>query len=305
MEKSGMSKIDIHADDYGISANTSKNIMDAILAGKLNSVSIMPNMSYFEEAKAYWFSRINKSAVDVSVHLNFMEGRCVANKEELSMLVNADGLFFISWGTLVKYCFHPVLYKKAKEQLKIEIKAQIEKVVYAYDLDVSAGFRIDSHQHTHMIPLVMKALVEVIKEEHWSVAYIRDAKEVLLPYFRSIEFWDKSQGINFIKVAVLNTFSWMDQKYFKELHLPKMILSGVFFSGKMNYERVDRILPELVKVAEKRDSVLEVLFHPGYAEQDELDENFNHPDANRFYVSDNRKLEYNTVMNLDISKYTD
>lgn len=298
-----MPKIDIHADDYGISANTSRDIMEAILAGKLNSVSIMPNMSYFKEAKVYWFSQIKKQNVDISVHLNFMEGHCVANKEALSMLVDSEGLFFISWGTLVKYCLNPFLYEKAKKQLKIEIKAQIEKVACAYNLDVSTGIRIDSHQHTHMIPLVMKALVEVIKEEHWSVDYIRDAKEVLPPYFCSMRLWERTQGINFIKVAVLNTFSVMDQKYFKELHLPKMILSGVFFSGKMSGERVERILPSLAKAADIRKSTLEILFHPGYAEKEELDENFNHPDANRFYISDNRKIEYDAVMNLNISEY--
>ena len=35
-----MSKMDIHADDYGLSLNTSKDILAAVNAGKINSISI-------------------------------------------------------------------------------------------------------------------------------------------------------------------------------------------------------------------------------------------------------------------------
>ena len=44
------------------------------------------------------------------------------------------------------------------------------------------GLRIDSHQHTHMIPVVAEALFEVLEEQGWKASYIRDAKEPFL-YF--------------------------------------------------------------------------------------------------------------------------
>ena len=45
---------------------------------------------------------------------------------------------------------------------------------------------------------------------------------------------------------------------------------------------------------------LEVLFHPGTALKEEVGKEFNHPDANEFYLSNNRKIEYKAMMQLEI-----
>ena len=42
--------VDIHADDYGYSLNTSKDILDCIKADNLDSFSIICNMPAFEES---------------------------------------------------------------------------------------------------------------------------------------------------------------------------------------------------------------------------------------------------------------
>ena len=49
-----MSNFDIHADDYGLTMNVSKDILYGINHNMLNSMSIMPNMKCFEEAKEYF-----------------------------------------------------------------------------------------------------------------------------------------------------------------------------------------------------------------------------------------------------------
>lgn len=49
--------IDIHVDDFGISRNASKDILDMIRLNKVNSISIIPNFSCFmdcmKELNAY------------------------------------------------------------------------------------------------------------------------------------------------------------------------------------------------------------------------------------------------------------
>ena len=159
-------KIDVHADDYGLTMNTSVDIMEGINAGKLNSISIMPNTTCFEKTKEYFYANIDMNKMpSISVHLNFMEGYCVADKSNLSYLVDEKGLFCISWGTLVKYNYHPAIRNKVKEQLKTEIAAQLEKTIQGYGLlENGKSLRVDSHQHTHMIPIVMEALLEVINQ---------------------------------------------------------------------------------------------------------------------------------------------
>lgn len=293
--------LDIHADDYGLTEKTTLSILDGINAGKLDSTSVMPNMKYFNEAALLWKTkREYDRETKVSVHLNFMEGYCVAPRESLPHLVDGKGLFSISWGTLVKYNYHPVLRTTVKNELKIEIKHQILRVKENYSLPWQKGLRIDSHQHSHMIPLIMEALVEVLQEEQWNVEYIRISKEQILPYFRFVTLWKKHELLNFIKVAVLNYFSFKDKAILRAVKIPDMYLSGVFFSGMMSIERVNRIFPYLKKKAQKKDCGLEILFHPGQLDISELTEEFNHPSANKFYVSQGRQIEYEAMMGLQL-----
>jgi len=235
----------------------------------------------------------------ISVHLNFMESYCVADKSALGFLVNEEGLFHISWGTLVKYNYNLIIRKKVKEQLKTEIKAQIQRVTKAYGLlENGQKLRVDSHQHTHMIPLVMEALLEVIAEENISTEYVRISKEPWAVYLKKMNFLPTYRVINMIKVMVLNWYSIKDEKLLKKVGIPTMLLSGVFLSGKMDIVRVRALLPELKKYADKKQVQLEVLFHPGLALKEEIGKEFNHQDANVFYLSSNRQIEYEAMMGL-------
>lgn len=295
-----MKKIDVHADDYGLTMQTSRDIMEGIKAKKLNSISIMPNTTCFEAARDFFFENLNREHMPLcSVHLNFMEGYCVADKEELSYLVDKEGLFIISWGKLVEYNYIPKVRDKVKKQLKTEIKAQIEKTVRAYGLlEQGKKLRVDSHQHTHMIPLVMEALLEVVEEERYPTEYIRISREPWTVYIKQLKLLPTYRVINLIKVMVLNWYSRRDEKLLKKKGLPSMLLSGVFLSGKMDGERVKILLPGLEKYAQKKGLSLEVLFHPGSALEEEIGKEFNHPDANEFYLSENRKTEYKAMMDL-------
>lgn len=42
-------RIDIHADDFGESVHASRDILECLKDGKLNSISVLANMSCFEE----------------------------------------------------------------------------------------------------------------------------------------------------------------------------------------------------------------------------------------------------------------
>lgn len=296
-----MNKIDVHADDYGITMNTSKEMMEGINAGKLRSISIMPNMSCFEEAAKYYFSNLEEGKSPLlSVHLNFMEGYCLSKKQEVRDLVDEKGLFTLSWIQLVKYNYS--LRKRAilKEQLKKEIKAQIEKVDNAYHLFEKGKLRIDSHQHTHMIPLVMEAAIEVIKENNYPVEYIRLSKEPWSVYLKQVRLLTTYRPVNLVKVMILNYFSHKDERLLKAVGLKPMLLSGVMLSGKMDASRLKTLIPGLKACAERKALPLEILFHPGTGLKEEMGEEFNHFDANEFYLSPNRKIEYESMMELKL-----
>ena len=297
-----MKRIDVHADDYGLTLNTSKDIMEGINAGKLHSISIMPNTTCFEDTREYFYSNVDKDKMPaISVHLNFMEGYCVSDKSELSYLVDEEGLFHISWGTLVKYNYNFTVRDKVKAQLKKEIKAQLFRVIEGYHLlENGRKLRVDSHQHTHMIPIVMESLLEVIREENIPTEYIRISKEPWTVYLKKVHFIPSYRIINMIKVMILNWYSIGDEKLLKAAGIPTMLLSGVLMSGKMDIVRVRALLPDLKEYAGKKHVQLEVLFHPGTALKEEVGKEFNHPDANVFYLSSNRHIEYEAMMGLKI-----
>lgn len=294
-----MNRVDIHADDYALTKNISKSILEGVNGGKLDSISVVPNMAYYEDAVRLWKQELKtEREPKISVHLNFMEGHCCASKEKVYLLVDERGYFKLSWIDLVKYNYNYSKYEEVKKQLKIEIKEQINRVIKDYELLKNRKLRVDSHQHTHMIPIVMKALLEVVEEEKIPVEYIRISKEVVIPYFKQIKFYPTYSPINMVKVTILNFFSMEDEKLLKRRKIPTMILSGVFMSGHMDIERVTALLPDLKKKAEKKNVTLEVLFHPGKALKEEVGEEFVSEDANKFYFSEGREIEYHAMMNL-------
>lgn len=177
-----MSKIDIHADDYALSPNTSEDILQCLRAGKLNSISVLTNMSCYDayaekyqKGKAEW-----PCQPLLAVHLNFMEGHCAADPEEVKHLVDGQGYFNITWWDLFHWNYSPKKFMTIKKELKAEIKAQTERFREKFGEDLP--LRFDGHQHTQMIPLCYWALLEVIVEQHYRTAYIRITKEPIMPY---------------------------------------------------------------------------------------------------------------------------
>ena len=77
-------------------------------------------------------------------------------------------------------------------------------------------------------------------------------------------------------------------------------MCGVFFSGHMDKERLQKILPVFLRKAQKKKRIAEILFHPCKMTQDELSEEFNKDDINSFHVSDNRILEFEAANSLTL-----
>ena len=86
--------IDYHADDYAISINNSKRMIELMQLGKLDSFSIIANMSSYEACmdllKAAWPSLEHKPLI--SVHINLIDGFALAD--------SANTIQKGSWGSL-------------------------------------------------------------------------------------------------------------------------------------------------------------------------------------------------------------
>lgn len=295
--------IDIHADDYALSSHASEEILQCIRAGKLDSISVLTNMSCYEE-DAFRYqeeSRLWKKKPLLSVHLNFMEGHCQADTGQVSHLTDRKGYFNIGWGKLFLLSYCPWKYQTVKKECKEEIKAQTERFLQ-YFAD-SMPLRFDGHQHTQMIPVVYKALAEVIAEENYSVEYIRVTKEPILPFLKEKSLWKTYRPVNWIKNLLLNFLALrMERNVVRITGQKPMFLWGVLFSGRMDKERVKRVFPAVKKQADRKGRALEILFHPGSTLEEEMKEEFNSEGANAFYRSDGRREEYKSVTELELKK---
>lgn len=273
----------ICADDYGLSNTSDKHIDECCENGILNKISIFPG------------SRYDKNDIkNLSLHINLVEGMPLSPKEKVTLLISEDGSFRHSFGGLF---FLAMSHKRRQleEQLYEEIKAQIS--YFCLEVCPETPIMIDSHQHTHMIPLIFKALMRVIKEKKISVKYLRIPSEPIMPYLKTPSLYLTYRLTNLIKQWLLKFLWQINKKEFKKMKIPTALFMGILFSGCMNEERVKKILPYYIRQAEKDRADIEILFHPGYINRETEKENVKHK-FTRFYFSQGRKTEYKTILNL-------
>lgn len=304
-----MPKTDIHADDYALTVNTSKDMLCCMKKGKLDSISIVPNMSCFHECMEMLYQAIPALPFlpKMSVHLDFVEGHSLAGAKEVPLLVKDRGtLMGLSWGGVFLLSYLPWRRWDAKKQLKKEIKAQIEAVQaavqHAMDIAKKHGIpcaqkhiRIDSHQHAHMIPIVWEALTDVIAEEKYDIEYIRNPKEMMGVFLAEFSLWKTYRPINFVKNRLLSLYSHRADRYAKVHDMEQMYLWGLIMSGHMDYDRIVRLYPKIAAKARKDNRVLEILFHPGLMLPEELSDEIGEDAAKDFYMRQDRHVEMKSL----------
>lgn len=309
-----MIKLDIHADDYALTINTSKEMLQCMEAGKLDSISIVPNTSVFADSMDMLYEAIPHLPFlpVMSVHLDFVEGRCLAGVDKAPLLVKeGSDLMGLSWGGVFKYSYMPGKRSLAKAQLKLEIKAQIARVDEAVKkcLEIAAangiackqkGIRIDSHQHAHMIPVVWEALTEVIAEEGLEVEYIRNSKEPLMAFVSEVSLWKTYRPINFVKNRLLAIYSHKVDKYCQAHGMELMYMWGLIMSGHMDEDRIRKLYGKISSLAGSKGRSLEILFHPGLTLESEVNGEIALDAAEDFYMDQGRQVEYQALMQLDI-----
>ena len=302
-----MINIDIHADDYALTVNTSKDMLECMSNGLLDSISILCNMDCFEECMQMFYDMIPSMPFLplISVHIDLIEGKNISQEVPL---LSKEGKMSLSWKDVYFMSFSGKR-NELKKELKKEIKAQIDKVNTVLNRCIAIaeennvphqqkGIRIDSHQHIHSIPLVFDALAETIEENNYPIEYIRNPKEPLLPFLTQFSLWKTYRPVNFIKNRLLMFYSGKNDRYCDDHHMEKMLMWGLMMSGKMDAERIKKIIPEMKRTAEKENRRLELLFHPGLAFESERNKLIPEESMNDFYLNKNRHVEKNAVMQI-------
>ncbi len=279
------------ADDYGLCSDVSEHILECADNGLLNKVSAFSNFD-----TDLYTELFKRDSLNASLHINLVEGKAHVPHTEIPLLTDKDGKFIHTFVGLLKLS---VLKKRQfKEQIYREIKAQV--LHWKKVLPEGESFMVDFHQHTHMIPSVFKILMKVIDEEKVSVSYLRIPAEPITPYLKNPSLYFTYNPTNIVKQWLLK-FLWLfNKKEYRKHNIDTAYFFGILFSGNMNYKRVSKVLPYYLKLANKKNRDIEVLFHPGYTENTKEDfDNLGIKFMN-FYFSPGRLVEYNTVKNNDL-----
>lgn len=246
-------KFILNADDFGISNNINKGVIDGYNSGILKSTSICANGEAFSSAVNEILPECPELCV--GVHLNIIEGKALTPTEKIFMLVDKDGNFNNSYTQLMAKSNK----KEFIEQLEVEFRAQIEKIFKHLK-----PAHIDSHVHTHGIPKIFELTCKLAQE--YNIPYVRTQYEK--PYITPIlsKHFNLKYPINQLKVILLNSFTIKNKKTLKNYPNLKTndYLVGVSYTGMMNNETVENGL-KIFKNDE--DIVVESLIHPYYLEK--------------------------------------
>ena len=266
-------RIEFHADDYGLFPAQSRRILDCYEHGVLNGISIMPNSPYLAECME--LVRPVRKDLQLTVHLNLVEGKALTPAEEIPHLTDSSGIFRISFGKLLFASYNPLIRQTYYLEIKKELRAQITRCLPYFSADFcqtgdgrdcpEGGLRLDAHVHYQMLPVFYDALCDLIREENWKVTFIRVPRENTALYKAHRKEIHDLTAINKVKVLVLNFLARRNEKHHPEMReiLQSYDFIGVMLSGHMCLSNVKPLLADAEKAAGERGRNLEILFHPG------------------------------------------
>lgn len=291
-------KIYYHADDLGQSIEQSRPFLECHEDGVLNSLAVMTNSHRAAECYELVRALVDSGEIRPTVHLNFVEGPALSDKETVPELVDDRG--YLDLGFL-KACRMGFAGKKNREiykkQIKNEIRLQISKAleIFKGKGDKLPKWGIDSHLHYHMIPIIWDSLCEVIREDSLSPSWIRLSKDPASPVFTTPAVWKKLKPINIVKWMILKIIGPTKNKV-ESLGVSVPVFFGMFFTLQMEKDVVSKLHAKYEKKAKKQGRDLELMFHPGYNtnREDTLDptkDNFWGPNSSDFRLKEQETLK--------------
>ena len=292
--------IDFHADDYAVSMENSKRILTLAQEGRINSFSVIPNMGCFESCmdllRNAWDRFPQKPLL--SVHINLIDGFWLSVPEHGHLLRNSwFGFFFRS--------FIPGFSRRSLQAaLSAEIEAQIQAFLKQTESlrdnqNNPLPLRIDSHVHTHMIPLVFNALMDVLdhRDLRKQVRFIRCSTEPLFMFLLTPGIIGTISPINLAKNLILNLLSHSVRKKLQRIKIDTGRIFGQAMTGETDLRRVQLLLPKMERYAREKDVYLEILSHPGRVLAEEIVPEYG-PDDKKTFPSPKRDIEYHMLMEL-------
>jgi hopanoid biosynthesis associated protein HpnK len=153
-----MRRLIINADDFGLTAGVNRAIAEAHCKGIVSSATLMANAPGFEDAVKLG-SQLPK--LSIGCHVILVDGTPVLAPSQVSTLVtthdSGETQFHAILGSFIR---RALTGRLDPTQIEAEAVAQIRKL-QASGIAVT---HLDTHKHTHMFPVVYRALLQAAKK---------------------------------------------------------------------------------------------------------------------------------------------
>jgi len=153
--KTGVKKIVLCADDYGLSGGVCDAIEELVVAARLSATSAMSGIPAWRRRGQSFRGLVKQHPCDVGLHLTMTGQRSITKTHGISI----DGML-PSIGRLTRQAFTGTL---PVESVRDEVRAQLD----AFE-DVWGGppDYVDGHQHAHLLPVIRGVVMEEIEARY-------------------------------------------------------------------------------------------------------------------------------------------
>lgn len=181
----------INADDLGLDPGVNRGIIEAIERGVVTSATVMANMPAAAEALA-WANRTPQAGI--GVHLNLTTGRPLSGAAAVPSLTSPSGEFWPRrqlWArALAGHSLGGGGWRGlAADDIRREWRAQVSRVLESG----VAVTHLDSHQHIHLLPSLMRIAGEIARE--FGIRYLRLPRERLV-------FWPDGGAVATLRLCL-------------------------------------------------------------------------------------------------------
>jgi len=244
----------VNADDFGLTENVNRGILDAHRDGIVTSATLMANGIAFESAAAASkrFYRLG-----IGVHLNLTDGKPVADATQIRTLVDRGGRLHM---TPARLWAGIATGRVSLADIELELRAQIKKVI-------GTGVRpthFDGHKHIHVLPAVSEIVIRLARE--FGVPAVR------CPMEQNAHASLRVRGLGPLAISRIKQYlvsravSAMARNFRRKLEKTGLLSPARFYgisdTGFLGASAIRRILASLPQGAS------ELMCHPGYRDID-------------------------------------
>jgi predicted glycoside hydrolase/deacetylase ChbG (UPF0249 family) len=228
----------INADDFGLTGEVTRGIIDAFKTGVVTSTSVLINELIYEKIS---FNKSDCANLGIGLHLNLTQGRSILPAVDVSSLMSIDGYFMKPEQLLAKpEKIHPA-------QVEKEWRAQIA----AFRTIFGVPDHLDSHHHIHLYPSFFNIFCQLAIELQLPVRFPVQVENI--PAINIFPF-------SFADGLELHNSQWKEEQNLLDLiklSYPDHFMDNFFYIYKDQPELIQQIITAFP------DGISELMCHPG------------------------------------------